>query len=305
MSKLEALTMFRKSVLATLMAATLSIPVMSVSHAQTTPVAPNAAETVPGTPDEAQKKADDARKTLIQEAMDALAETIKALDFLEKNETKEALDAMAKATGKLEIILARDSALAFAPIDVSVTAKDLLSDPETIRDIVKAARSALGDGKVQQARLLIAPLASEISIETTGLPMATYPGAIKKAASLAGKGQTAEAKLVLARALNTLVVKAEVIPIPLLNAEILLGEAQKLAEKAGRSDEENTRLAQLLQSASKEIELAEALGYGGKQDITKYMSQIKEIEKRSAGGKSGTGWFDGIRETLSKLRSGS
>lgn len=297
--------MLKKTLLATVVAATLSIPVISVSHAETTPVAPNAAGTVPGTPDEAQKKADDARKTLIQEAIDALAETIKALDFLDKNKTKEALDAMARATGKLEIILARDPALAFAPVDVAVTATDLLADPKAIQDIVKATRSALGDGKVQQARLLIAPLASEIRIETTGLPMATYPGAIKMAASLVGKEQTAEAKLVLARALNTVVVKAEVIPIPLLNAEVLLGEAQKLAEKAGRSDEENTRLAQLLESASKEIELAEALGYGGKQDIKKYMGQIKEIEKRSAGGKSGTEWFDGIRETLSKLRFGS
>jgi len=297
--------MFRKTVLATLVAASLSIPAMSVSHAQTTSPVPDAAKTAPGVSDQIQNEVKDARETLIQEAKDALSETTKALDFLDKNETKQALDAMARATGKLEIILARDPALAFAPVDVAVMATDLLADPKAIRDTVKAARSALGDGKVQQARLLIAPLASEISIETTGLPMATYPGAIKKAASLADKGQTAEAKLVLARALNTLVVKAEVIPIPFLNAEILLGEAQKLAEKADRSDEENTRLAQLLQSASKEIERAEALGYGGKEDIKTYLSQIKEIEKHSAGGKSGTGWFDDIRETLSKLRSGS
>jgi hypothetical protein len=272
-------------------------------------VAPALAETsgatqsksAPGTTDaieqQIQKKADN----LIQEALDALKETRNALTFLEQGKNKEALDAMAHATGKLEIIIARDPKLALAPVEDAVSAKEFVGTADNVKRIVKAAMSALSDDKVQEARHLLAPLASEIDIDVINLPMATYPAAIKEAAKLVEKNQITEAKRLLATTLNTLTVQTTIIPIPFLHVEAALKEAERLAEKSGRSSSEEERLADLLKYVSEEIERGEALGYGKKDDFKTFQDQIKTLQQKTSGSKSGKGWFDEIKATLGKL----
>jgi hypothetical protein len=244
-----------------------------------------------------QKKSDN----LIQEAIDALKETYNALAFLEQGKNKEALDAMARATGKLEIIIARDPKLALAPVEVAVRAQEFAGTADDIKRIVKAARSALSNDNIQEARHLLVPLASEIDIDVINLPMATYPAAIKEAAKLVEKDQITEAKRLLATTLNTLTVQTTIIPIPFLHVEAALKEAERLAEKSGRSSSEEERLADLLKYASKEIERGEALGYGKKDDFKIFQDQIKTLQQKTSGGKSGKGWFDEIKATLGKL----
>ncbi len=111
------------------------------------------------------------------------------MTLLDAKKTKEALAALELASGKLELVLARDAKLALAPVDVRVITHDIHANVESVKKAVKLSRELLGDGEVQKARPIVANLASEIVIQTDNLPMATYPAAIKSAARLIDSGK--------------------------------------------------------------------------------------------------------------------
>lgn len=66
----------------------------------------------------ASDQAAEKRKKIMADAVTAVNETKKALKLLDEKKTDEALAALERATGKLELILARDPELALAPVDV-------------------------------------------------------------------------------------------------------------------------------------------------------------------------------------------
>ena len=241
------------------------------------------------------------RKQLLAEATAAIAETEKALKALEDKKKDEALKALAEVTGKLELIVARDPKLALAPVHMEVVSYDLFASPDTIKAVIKEARKAIESGEIQKARPLVAALASELQFRTTNIPLATYPVAIKAITPLIDAGKIDEAKAKLQAALNTQVITTDVIPLPKLRAENLVKEAQILAEKKDRTKDENEKLATHLKSAREQLQMAEELGYGKKKDYKPMYEQLDGIEKASAGGKSGTGWFDKIKKQVSDL----
>ena len=247
------------------------------------------------------EKATQLRKKLLAEAALAIDDTKKALAFLDKKNSKEALAALERVTGKLELIISREPGLALAPIDMNVAVQDLLADPDTVKVILKEARDLLGDGEVQKARPLLANLSSEMVFSTINIPLATYPQAIKAVARLIDENKLNEAKTALEAALSTLVVTDVIIPLPVVRAELLLKEAEKLAENSSRSEKDNESLSNQLSEAHKQVRLAEVLGYGQKKTYKAIYEQIKQIEKKSRGGKSGRGWFDNIKKKVSEL----
>ena len=238
------------------------------------------------------------REQLLQQATAAVRESQNALTALDEKNSEEAIAALERAIGKLEIILARDPELMLAPSDVSAVTYDVLASIEAVREARDQAEAALDAGRVQEARRLIRNLASETVISTTNIPLATYPDAIRRAVRLVDEEKTEEAKAVLQTALNTLVITDVIIPLPVVAAENLLEEAEGLAENADRSKEENKRLGGLLEDARTELEFAQALGYGSKEDFSNLFEQLDEIEKKTEGGKSGSGFFDDIKEFL-------
>jgi len=247
-------------------------------------------------------KAAGKRKEILSEATAALDETANALKALDEDKPDEALAAVEKATGKLELILARDPGLALAPVDVAMVTYDLLASPDTVKAIIKEAEDYLDDGEVQKARPLVANLASEIVIQTTSVPLATYPEAIKAVTPLIDEGKLDEAQAALQAALNTLVVTTdEVLPLPKLRAERLLKNAEARAENEERTVKDNETLANLLSEARKQLKMAELLGYGTKESYKPMYEQLDQIEAKTAGGKAGKGWFDKIKEQLSGL----
>ena len=242
------------------------------------------------------------RKKLFADATAALAETHKALKALENRNNEAALKALAEVTGKLDLILARDPKLAQTPVATEVVTYDLLSNLDTIKSVIQEAKAHFNDGEIQKARPLVANLASEIQYRTHHIPLATYPAAIKAIVPLIDAGKIDEAKARLQAALNTLVVTTDdVIPLPKLRAEHLLKQVQELAEKKDRSKEENDKLTKHIQAAREQLQMAELLGYGKKTDFKPIYEQIGEIENKSAGGKSGTGWFDKLKQHLADL----
>jgi hypothetical protein len=245
-----------------------------------------------------QDQTSEKRKALFEEATAAIRETKNAIKALEDKKNKEALAALERASGKLTIILGREPDLALAPSDVNVVTYDILADIDAVKALRDEIEDALDDGRVQQARRLIRNLASETVISVTNIPLATYPDAIKKAAKLIDENKIDEAKKALQIALNTLIITDTVIPLPVVATEKYLEEAETLAEKADRNDEEKERLAELLENARTELKFAQILGYVGKKDFKNMYKQIDQIEKKTKGGNFGAGFFDKIKEYL-------
>ncbi len=245
------------------------------------------------------------RKEILKEATNAISNTRDALKLLDEKKEKEALKALENASGKLQIILARDPGLSLAPANVTSATYNILSSIAEINVIRDRAEDALEDGRLQEARRLIRNLASETVVSVTNIPLATYPSAISLAAKSIDKGNFEEAKNILQTALNTLVITETIIPLPVVHAEGNLKQAEILAEKAERNKEENERLAGFLKSARSELKFAEALGYSSKKNFKHLYEQINQIEKKTQEGKAEKGFFARIKSFLKDVMSTS
>jgi hypothetical protein len=254
---------------------------------------------------ESTQKASEKRKEVVSEAVSTLRWTQDALTELDDGKTKEALASLEKATGKLEIVLARDPKLALVPIDVRVVSSDLYATVDTVKNARQEAEKLLREGRVQEARAILQNLASETIISTSNLPMATYPAALKKAAKLVDENKTAEAKEVLQTALDTLIVTELVIPIPVVRAQAALAKADKLAKTSNRNAQQTKELNDLVSAADTNIKFAEALGYGKKVDFDSFHKEVDTIRAKTGNGKSGNGIFDQIKSYMESMNKNS
>jgi len=214
---------------------------------------------------------------------------------LQDDKADEATAALEAAIGKLEVTLAANPDMTLAPVDVATAVIDVAQSPAEIRASRTRALRLLKDHQLQLARDVITGLASEIDISTTYIPLGSYPLALKSAAALIKDGQNDAAIAVLGNALGTLVVVDTVLPLPLLNADVLIEEAKALSENAERTDEENTRLAALLDALDAEIAKGEALEYGGAGAFDEIRAEMKQIRSATDAGRAGSGLFDKLK----------
>ncbi len=235
-------------------------------------------------------------ETLVAEAIEAVKLTQQVLDELNAGKKEDALKTLEKAIGKIELAVALNPNVAFLPVSVESRVYDLWATVEAVEKRLKQVQQAFEKGQIQVARRTLWPLASEVVVSTTKLPVALYPQAIKKVAPLIRAGKIEEAKEQLQLALNLLVVTETVYPLPVLRANVMLAEAEKLAEKPNRSDKENKRLEELLKEVEHQIRLGRVLGYLDPDRAEKMLHEAKQIRNRTQGGKSGKGFFDRIKE---------
>jgi hypothetical protein len=245
-----------------------------------------------------QIQTEDKRRTLMADATSAIQETQTALRFLDNGNTKGALAALERATGKLDVILARDPTLELAPAGVAVVTYDVQGGLDAVNQIRKQVQSFIDAGQLQEARHLLKNLASETVISVTNIPLATYPEAIKAAVKLLDQDKKEEAKRMLQAALNTQVVTDTIIPLPVVKAQDALKNAESVAEKKDRTKEENDRLKASMDQARRQLEFAQALGYGTKKDFDKMYEELREIQAKTADNKFGTGWFSNIKTSI-------
>lgn len=266
---------------------------------------PGAAEATDGVAEDVQAEADEKtaerRKEIIQEAVDALDRSKEALTALEEERIDDALNALAVATGKLELIVARDPELALAPTDVSISTRDLYGTPEGIRRAIEDAQEALDDGKIQEARRLLEGLGSELVLTVTNIPLATYPDAIKAIVPLIDAGRIEDAKSGLRTALNTVVLTEHIYPLPLLRSTSLLEQAEELALEDARTEEEEEQLRSHLAEIRQQLEMGELLGYWDKPSYRKVTAQLARIEDRIEDGESGERHFVEIQQAMANL----
>jgi len=280
-----------------LAAAVLFLAVVFATHAEEQEQSQESEAAEAGVEDDVARELAERRSAMLKDAHAALDETNAALKALGEGRNDDALEALARATGKLELIVARDPGLALAPIDVDYVTYDLYATPEGIRAAREDAEELLKEGKVQQARALLSGLASEIVIRVKNLPLATYPDAIKAVSPLIDAGKTDEAMAALRASLNTLVVTDHVISLPVLRARHLLDEAERLAE-GDEADAEKGKVGDLVKGARKQLEIAELLGYGDEQEHESFRRQIAELEKKFEGKEETRGVFAKLRKSL-------
>jgi hypothetical protein len=149
---------------------------------------------------------------------------------------------------------------------------------------------------------LVSYLASEADIEQHEIPLASYPADIKAITPLIDAGKIDEAKAALSVALNTLVVETFVIPLPPIRAAAMLATAQDLVAKNGRQADKDGKVRNLINATRNEIQLAEALGYGAKDNYKPLYNQLDDVQKKIEAGQSGRGLFDKVRQSLSHFQ---
>ncbi len=180
----------------------------------------------PGIEAERQKDQKEAEQALNQDAIAAIEQTERAIKAIAANNKNDAVAAIEAATGKINVLLARNPASALIPVHVEVDVIDVApEDIKTIDVIVQAATDATKQKHLPGARLLLASLVSELRIQTTFLPLATYPAALQQAARLLDQGKNQDAGNVLLTAVNTLVIDDRVVPLPLILAQAAIDAA--------------------------------------------------------------------------------
>ena len=231
------------------------------------------------------------------EAVVAIRETRAAIDAIKENRREDAVAAIERATGKIDILLARNPNTALLPVDQQVAVFDTAPDDiDDIRDIGAAADGAVELGDYPHARGLLYGLMSEVRIHILNLPLGSYPTALSTAARLMEQNKNDDAATLLNTALGTLVVTDRIIPIPMLVARRELEEAQAQREK------NKDAALHSVESAKKELELAQELGYAiGDPDYQALNDQLSDLQKQLKGNEDTNSLFSKIRERLASL----
>jgi len=199
-----------------------------------------------------------------QQAVEVLKQTQEVIGLIAQKKNKEAEEKLAEVVGKLEVLLAKYPEMSLIPVDATVETKDVVADVKTVEKIMKDVQKAIDKGYYQQAKWILNDLSSEVIIKTAYLPMATYPDAMKLAAKLMHEGKNIEAVNVLVQALTTMVVQEEIIPLPVLRAEVFVKTAINVLQNEKTFKENKEQLLALLDAAEYQLKLAEAMGYGKK-----------------------------------------
>jgi len=257
--------------------------------------AKTSAEVSKETVKQAKLDAKDHQVKLVKEAVKSLFLTQKVLVDIDKKDTKQAIKDLENAIGKLEVILANEKSPKLLPVDSKVTVVEYLGNLKKVKNDIKTVKTLIDDGKIQEARVLLNTLQSQINILTVSIPLASYPDALKLAAKYLHNQNLTGAKSVLVTALNTLVEEKVVLPLPILKAEGLIKAASLIAKS-----DKNQALKHLDQ-AKEELEIAKTLGYVSKSDTTYKMldDAVNAVEKEIKGKNKAEKLFESL---LSKIK---
>ncbi len=256
---------------------------------------------------ERQKATNEAQSSLDQDAIAALEETRNAINAIDQENTQETIQALERATGKLDILLARYPELALVPVSTQITIIDLAPrDFDLIEPIRDEAKRAVNEEDFPTGRALLHNLVSEIRTSTVNLPLETYPDAIKEAARLLHQGRTDEARAVMQLALSTLVVTEQSRPIPLINALTELAAAIALAaqgqDQQNQDQQNRDQVLRLLEDARTQLKLARELGYARRDPEYKELDRaIRDIERQIRAKEKTESPFAKLREKFSSF----
>ena len=246
---------------------------------------------------ERQSAQEQANQALDQDAIAAINETQKAIKAISHNNKKDALAAIEAATGKVDILLARNAKAALIPVASEVQVIDAAPlDEKAVQALDHGVSEAVKSKNYPTARLLLYSLESEIRTRTYNLPLATYPLALREAAQSLDQGKNDDASNLLESALNTLVVVDKVTPIPLVLARAAISAAEQERQK------DKNAAQTLLATAKDQLHRCQELGYAA--DASEYSAlnnSIAQLDKELKGNGDTTSLFAKLKDELSPL----
>jgi hypothetical protein len=236
------------------------------------------------------------------EEAEIAAETQKAIVALGNNDTKGATTILQGISTKLDNLIAKNPGLVLVPATVETDVSDFAGTNKDVGNVIDEAEDLLKHGKLQNARGVIAEMASEIRVITTSIPLGTYPAAIKQIIPLIDSGKIDQAAVDLNKVLDTLVVTIEIMPLPVLRAEELLTLAAELEHRADLSKEKSREdIRQFTDAAKDQLELAQLLGYGNKDDYKPLYKEIDAIHKTLFSEQSASTWQK-VKDDLAQFK---
>ena len=246
---------------------------------------------------ERQTAQDQANQTLDQDAIAAINDTQNAIKAISQNKKNDALAAIEAATGKIDILLARNVKAALIPVASEVEVIDAAPlDEKAVQALDYSVAEAVKNKDYPTARLLLYSLESEIRARTYNLPLATYPLALQQAARLLDQGRSDDASKVLGTALNTMVTVDKVTPIPLVLARAAIAAAEEQRQK------DKNAAQTLLATAKDQLRRCQELGYAA--NATEYSAlntNIAQLDKELKGNGDTTSLFAKLKDELSPL----
>ncbi len=223
-----------------------------------------------------------------EEAITAVSETKALLQLIEAGEKDKAIEEGNRLIGKFKVLLLREPSANKILVDVQSKKNMLISDIETVKSLVDAAKEKISKRHYQDAAALLNKVKSEVVIQNIFIPTGTYPESIKVATALLKEGNEEDAKKVLQKVLGTLLIEKTILPIPILKAEEAIVAATVLDIK---TDDYKGKVVNLLNFADYQLHLAEEMGYGKKDKdyemLYKLMHKTKDSVTKGIDSKAG------------------
>ena len=231
------------------------------------------------------------------DAVAAIKQVEQAAGLLKREKYEEALNQLNSADKSLEVAIAADPSLKLIPVVQDVSTYDLVTSPKAIKDEVNAISKELKSGNVQEARVRLDQLRSELITNYVYLPVEIYPAAIKEAVKEIGAKQYSQAEATIDTAMNSLVQEVEVMPLPvsLANDAILDAEAK-------RSTDREQALWDL-DYAHEQMLTAERHGYlyGDTEDYRAALQHIENLRSAIGGNSEVDNLFTKAKESVKQL----
>jgi len=237
------------------------------------------------------------------DAVSAIKQVEQADSLLKDGKYEDALNSLKSADRKLEAAIAADPALKLIPVMQDVRTYDLMTSPKAVRDEVKSIREELEAENVQEARIRLDQLRSELITTYVYLPVEIYPSAIKEAVKQTEEKQYQQAEETIETAMNSLVEEVEAVPLPVA----LANDAILDAETKHATDSEQAQWD--LDYAHEQLLTAERLGYFyGDKEAYKAALQHVETLRNAINGKSEvdklfTDAKAGVKHLIDKFRT--
>ena len=239
------------------------------------------------------------RKDIYQESIAVVAETQKAIAYLDDNKLDKAEKTLEYGLGKLEKVLTLAPEAVSVPIQAKTEIFSVVADKDSLKQTRDLAKKAMDAGDIQLTRDLLQDFRSEVQIQTLEIPLEAHGIAMRAALKLIDEKKYDEATAVLDEAMTSLLSIRQIIPIPLLNAELLVDKSKEAVE----SDPE--KAIGMLKEAKQHIEIAELLGYGATfaPDYAKLYLDLDALEKKISGKENSDTAYSDLAKEVEDLRT--
>ncbi len=240
------------------------------------------------------------KKDISQEAVKIVENSSKIIELLDKKQKDDALSLIETNIGKLEILLKEYPEISFLPVSVEARVIETITYLDLIKKDKELAKSLIEKGYLQDARHLLEGMVSEINIQEKNLPLITYPDALSMAAVLTKKGEFDKAKNVIQEALNALIIKENIIPLPLVRAQVIL---KKVLAMLKEKDIQKDKILRYVGVADYEITVAEELGYGKRgEEFKDIHDRIKEIKQKISENQESKGLLNELMKKINNFK---